>query len=307
MHHRYALIIALFATGTSAAQLIVPNGNFDTFTACPNTSNRLHLVYPWFNAAALTPNYYNACDDGSVGVPNNSVGSQHAHSGAGYAGFFASQQDVDPDVREYVSCPLQLTLVAGQVYTLSFHVSLADYCEFGVATLGAYFSVGAELPMNNWLVNATPQVLHTGAAIVDTTNWTLISGSFTAAGGERYITIGNFQNDQNSGFQPAGGTVFGGAFYYIDDVVLEFSTAMQEHGTLADLRTYPGPFANELVFATQSTELLDIQLFDPAGRVVLQHRGPGPVVLNTSALGSGMYLYTVTANGARRQGRVVKE
>src|SRR6185503_2656394 len=48
-------------------------------------------------------------------------------------------------------------------------------------------------------------------------NWTLISGTYTALGGERYLTLGHLKSDANTTyFSLPYGTM--GAYYYYDDV-----------------------------------------------------------------------------------------
>jgi hypothetical protein len=45
------------------------------------------------------------------------------------------------------------------------------------------------------LTYLVPQVQYSGPPITDTLNWTAISGTFTAAGDEKYLLLGNFKSD----------------------------------------------------------------------------------------------------------------
>lgn len=73
---------------------------------------------------------------------------------------------------------------------------------------------------------ANQQVKYTGGFITDTLGWTKITGSFTAQGGEEYLTIGFFEDTTNHiGVLPLiPDTVSLGYFsvyYYIDGITLK--------------------------------------------------------------------------------------
>lgn len=60
--------------------------------------------------------------------------------------------------------------------------------------------------------------------IVDTDNWIKISGTFTANGGEEYITIGNFSPEKATPFKVVKEKRDQSAYYFIDDVILAKGT-----------------------------------------------------------------------------------
>jgi gliding motility-associated-like protein len=69
----------------------------------------------------------------------------------------------------------------------------------------------------------TPQVVagSSNEMLNDTANWTALTFYYQAQGGEEYIYIGNFNDDNNTSYQTfnANGSV-DAAYYYIDDVSL---------------------------------------------------------------------------------------
>ena len=76
------------------AQSFISNGDFETMTLCPDTTSMLVLAEGWFEANLANPDYFNACDiEGVVGVPENFIGSESAHSGSGYAGIYVAEND----------------------------------------------------------------------------------------------------------------------------------------------------------------------------------------------------------------------
>jgi gliding motility-associated-like protein len=166
-----------------------------------------------------TPDIFNSCEFGVMGVPFNFFGTQYASTGEGYAGVYTYSNG--NGYREYVQAPLLEPLEPNAHYMLSFYVSLADLA-CASEWMGAYVSISA--PTNfgsNQYLNVTPQVESDMGFITDATGWVLISGCFIAQGGEQFITIGNFRPDSETPILPPCVTPL--AYYYIDDVSLEKS------------------------------------------------------------------------------------
>jgi hypothetical protein len=133
-----------------------------------------------------------------------------------YAGVFGRYSS-GPDC-EYLQVQLDQPLQAGNSYKASMWVRKAYIAPYSSNNLGMYFST--TLPSGPTPLNVTPQVLET-SIITESQAWTLIEGTFTAAGGEQYLTIGIF-----GGFQTQYGFPFNvrkyfydtDAYYLIDDV-----------------------------------------------------------------------------------------
>ncbi|MEP7171270.1 MAG: T9SS type A sorting domain-containing protein, partial [Bacteroidota bacterium] len=202
------------------AQNLVPNPGFENFTTCPVGFSQFNgYVSNWVNPSAATPDYMNSCANPfPAGVLQNGTGYQTSHSGNAYAGFYTGADTY----REYVQVQLTSPLVAGNNYTFKMFVVIHNKSKTATDDIGAYFSDTAPASAGSAFLNGNPvaQVSNTsGNVIVDSANWTLISGNFTASGGEQYLTIGHFKTDAASTYQTInyGGQ---GAYYYIDDVSL---------------------------------------------------------------------------------------
>lgn len=236
---KYILLIYIFLLGWRInAQNLVPNPSFEVATCTGivlDTSTTIYpAVYDWFNGTNSGSYSLNTCTNT---VPNGlNFGYQFPRTGNGYAGiglswFFNSNTTADSiDFRHYIQAKLLQPLQAGCTYDVTFYVNLADsafgYDIFGIDAIGAYFSPTRP---TNYSPNPTlaqilltPQVINpAGNVIVDHINWVQISGSFTAAGGEEYITIGNFNTRANTVYEnmPSNYTsTFTSAFYFLDDV-----------------------------------------------------------------------------------------
>ncbi|MBK9104539.1 MAG: gliding motility-associated C-terminal domain-containing protein [Saprospiraceae bacterium] len=214
------LFIVLVASKISSvmAQNLVPNYSFEIVSACPETYGASGPTFapPWVSPTATTPDIFNSCSaNGVVDVPANSFGNQTPVTGDGYAGAYMKLTAFE--YREYIQVQLLEPLVANEWYAVSFFVSLGEF-GCGIEEIGAYFSVTAPSSSSVLALPYTPQIVYMDGFLNDYDNWTLISGCFQAEGGEEYITIGNFNNDANTPFDP--NCQGGASYYYIEDVTV---------------------------------------------------------------------------------------
>lgn len=200
---------------------LVPNFSFENYSVCPvgAPSSNFYEPYPWFNPTINTPDYYNQCNNstnGTAGVPCNWTGCQNARTGQGYAGCALYYPTANG--RDYIEVRFISPLRAGSLYCVEFYTSRAGKGLGAVDRIGAYLSVDSIYSNNLFVLPCQPQIENTqGNIIYDSTNWVLISGTYTASGGEKFLTIGNFYPDSLTQADSMGGpNIF--AYYYIDDV-----------------------------------------------------------------------------------------
>lgn len=201
----------------------VPNPSMESNYACPFFLGQVSLAAPWYPPSVATPDHYNTCTTNSlIGVPSNFAGSQAPLTGQAYLGMIVHRNQANDDVnsyREYLQVPLIAPLIGGQQYTVSFHVSLAENSPTAISTIGAHLSAGPVLlPSGNYVLPVTPQVVNAATNILNNPdNWVLIQGTYTAAGGEDHLTLGNYLNDTSTPFVVRSGTN-DYSYYYVDDV-----------------------------------------------------------------------------------------
>ncbi|MDZ4749027.1 MAG: gliding motility-associated C-terminal domain-containing protein [Saprospiraceae bacterium] len=215
------LLLLLFIGNLSllTAQNLVPNYSFETLAFCPESfgGSGPTAAPPWIAPTQGTPDIFNVCcTSGTVDVPTNFFGNQEALTGVGYAGGYTKLPQFE--YREYMSAPLDQPLIAGEWYAVSFYVSPAEFgCS--VMTIGAYFSV-TQPTGGVTHIDVDPQIESDLGFISDYANWTLISGCFQAAGGEQYITLGNFYSDAETDDNPLCSGQQTLSYYYYEDVVV---------------------------------------------------------------------------------------
>ena len=229
----YIFFLLIISVGSSNAQNLVYNGDFEIFDTCPvniSTPGDLQIEHctGWTAPKKIgTSDYFNVCNNATpfqqAGVPQNLLGYQQPLNGNGYCGFFAWALNFDgSSYREYIQSQLQQPLIAGNEYHFSFFVSYYGV-NYSVEKIGALFS-NNDFNANTFSpIVATPQVINTNGIITDSLGWTKIEGDFIANGGEEFLTIGYFEdsltvtdtlNTHNEVF------VFPESYYYVDGVEL---------------------------------------------------------------------------------------
>ena len=240
-----------FTKLTQAQETIVPdssrhinlvyNGSFEEYRHCPRRVDAvgvLTLVEGWYQPTRGSADYFNVCGSRECGVPSNKLGQQLPHDGDGYCGIYCSKNDY----REYLQTRLRRKLRSGDSIQLTFWASLSEESTGAVATLGGLFSKESISDTVRTLFMAkereylsdeifqtiarpyVPQVVNPiDSTIVNTRGWQRISGIFVAQGGEQYITIGNFNLAEHSGYVDYDSLtrLLPGAYYYIDDITVE--------------------------------------------------------------------------------------
>ncbi|MBV6484581.1 MAG: hypothetical protein KFKLKKLM_01088 [Flavobacteriales bacterium] len=243
-------LLFLLSNFYSYAQNLVLNPSFETFSPCPVGPSELINASNWRDPfvnivgdTCSTSDLYNACSPlgaMGVGVPNSIMGSQPARTGVGYAGIIIYEgiSLMPGDCgslggsgwREYLEGELTSPMTAGQQYCVSFWVSLADAVKWGSSSFGVHLSnspiavhcgtVGSNSDLGSYGV--TPQLVYSGPPILNTTAWTKLEWTYTATGGESYITIGNFSGNSSTNFTCSDANAMNPyAYYFIEDVSVE--------------------------------------------------------------------------------------
>ncbi|HYG51306.1 MAG TPA: T9SS type A sorting domain-containing protein, partial [Flavobacteriales bacterium] len=264
--------MALLSVKTIFCQNLVPNPGFEVFTSCPDLSqdpNEINLAIPWYNPTTSSPDLYDTCSDpGLAGVPHNFNGYQHPHSGHAYAGVYVYGGS---SAREYLQVELLDTLVAGEQYSVEFYVNLTVNFSYHCAIdeIELLLSNNPITSGNVYYLNYTAQIKSPpGVFITDTLNWTLVSGVYTALGGERYITIGNFKDDNNTDtIDVDPQSTAKQSYYYIDDVSITQITGVDETENNFVFNIYPNPASNKVTIENNK-HIGSIFLYDMLGNVI---------------------------------------
>lgn len=288
---------------------LVPNPSFESYTTCPDGIGQWSRLTNWeavpvtnTNAIPSSPDFFNRCDQTSsyADVPVNGFGSQEPRTGDGYAGIYTSGFF---DWKEYLQVPLSTPLQAGETYAVTYYISAADYdltsnYEIGKRHDGMGFMFSNTQPTSANSIYGLPAGFtanYISTDIVeDNVDWVPVRGTYTALGGEQWLTIGCFLNGPD--LATNGGPDFG--YYYIDDVTVApltgiASSPCQQIELLVEVTGESCPGADD--------GAADIQVFGglPPYSISWSDNGTGA---QRSNLAAGLYNITVTdANNATYQ------
>jgi gliding motility-associated-like protein len=182
----------------------VYNGDFEIYDTCPSnisTPGDLQIEHclGWTAPTKMgTSDYFNRCNTtpASAGAPNNIIGYQQPYDGDGYCGILAWDIDFGVDYREYLQTELIESLKPEQEYEISFFVS-EGYGNYALEKIGALLST-SNLSANNFSpIPLQPQIVNTNNYLNDSLGWMKVSGTFTANGDEKFLTIGYFEDSAN--------------------------------------------------------------------------------------------------------------
>jgi hypothetical protein len=310
----YILLFLLLPFSLCGQQNLVPNPSFEIYDTCPYYGSQIYFASPWFQpniywgntTNSSSSDYFNTCSDSTFGVPYNFLGYQSARTGNGYAGidFYASNE-----TREYLEIQLSSPLIANRIYCVEFFVSLSDYYNIGTDNIHLSFSPTIILDSSPYsAIPLSPDIHNSiGNIITDTTNWTQISGTYTAVGGERYIVIGNFYNNSNTDTIGSGDD----GYYYIDDIsVIEcdsISSGIPDSNNI--INVFPNPMED---FVTIKSDTIygsyEVRIYDILGHIIYSgEKNPGiDLQIDTSKFPSGNYILQLTSSTTNTNYKLVK-
>ncbi len=316
----YIVLICCCFFGKVKGQVnLVPNGSFELDSLCPNNGSEINYAPPWYSPTWGSPDYFNACAGSALnvmGVPLNYCGYQYAKTGAAYTGIFCYgilSNSPTVEAKEYLQVKLTDSLIQNRKYCISFYVNLATligpaYHYLAITEMGLYISNNSFLVTNELTLPYTPQIKSpTGVFLNDTLNWTEVSGTYTAQGGEKYITIGNFNNPTDTLNMPNNNNnITCVSYYYIDDVSVVDCTDMGV-GQLTDakdFKLYPNPNSGtmQLSYTLNANENGFVTITNLLGENIAMYKlvsGSTLLNINESKLESGIYFYQVYKNNQK--------
>ena len=205
-----ALASALAPARDAAAQSIV-NAGFESYSRCPTGPGLIDgWLDSWHRTSVASTDYQNRCG----------FSAHDPRSGEAHVGLLA--YDFSANYREYATGQLTTPLVAGHEYRFEMWCILDAGRLHAVAELGAYFSAAQPTwPGTGPPAAIVPQVVNSTGILDDKVQWMLVSETFVAAGGEQFVTIGNFSDDASTTTVFFGCCGQYGAYYHVDDVKLE--------------------------------------------------------------------------------------
>ncbi len=236
-------LVTFLGVSMTQAQDLVKNASFDVNGAQPTGWSQIDRTDGWTNGNGGTVDLYSTkagkCAK-NVAIPTNHQGEQGAFDGESYAGIIAYQDDQVTNLwpslwenqelgstpgyqkySEYITTELTAPLVPGRVYRITYQVSLSDMSSRAVSNLGAYVSNEHPMQKSNAFMDVNPSFIM-GKVADNQSGWTAVSGTFTAKGGEKFLTVGVFNSDdmEIKKMGDASKPEYKRAYYYVDGIAM---------------------------------------------------------------------------------------
>lgn len=233
-----SLLILIATAITTIAQVnIVPNPSFEETSGRIKGEGAIELAAPWKSVSLISVDLYSAsAKTDEYSVPKNVYGEEDPKTGSNYAGLsFYGYGSREP--RAYLGVELTQSLEAGKEYCMKFHVSMSDMSKFAANNLGLHVSKEDVTDQTDGILNLTPHIKSLkNDPFSKQFLWTPICGLYKAEGGEKFITIGNFDSDEKTTTEKvrlsrefAGKRQQNNAYYFVDDVsVIEVNEKTKE-------------------------------------------------------------------------------
>ena len=313
---------------------LVPNYSFEEKDSCPTFHYELTpTCKEWFDPVSkmfIPPpppfqpiyglmgsgTYFHKCGGPQVGVPNSLSGNQYPLTGDAYAGFVVVTQDsallIINQLHDYIEVELIESLNRNTKYYAEFYYSLAELYSNGTPNyflnnlkfveLGMLFTdtlvrraSGITMPQPQNIC-ATAQVSQMMGPQIDTVNWIKVSGSFTAKGGEKFLTIGSFID-----LDTLIGDVW--TYIFIDDVKVWQVEDTLQSDVNKYLKVYPIPtFTDKTItfeYVNGDLQGYDLLIYNSLGQRVFKYHFESSISKQRFPfinLATGVYYYSLRHN-----------
>jgi outer membrane protein OmpA-like peptidoglycan-associated protein len=219
---------SLFAQNT---ENLVENGSFESTDGKAKKLGAIQSSKGWVSPTGQPADFFQpSTKTPDINTSGNFYGKEDAKDGSHYAGIVGfSLGDKLP--RSYVTAKLNVPLKKGVKYCVTFYVSLSEASMYASNQIGAQFTKkdraieGKTSMIEDKTVLQKTAVYHFNNKVFSGMyGWEKVCGVFTAEGGEKFITIGNFHSNsdtKNEKVKKAKDNKFkpvAAAYYYIDDV-----------------------------------------------------------------------------------------
>ncbi len=223
----YSQIVFLFLAFINFSvkgQNLVKNPSFEENLRCPEKFGSLDIdAKNWHKPTLGTTDYFSTCST-ELPVEDNFIGSQKPYHGSAYAGMYLY---APKDYREYITAELKKPLEKDKLYKVSFMVNLAENVEFAIKEFDVLLTK-SKLSLNtskhldvryfNNNSNVNYKRIPLKKYLTDTDNWVEVSTTILAQGEESFLTLGNFNSDENTFKQEVKKASRKSAYYFIDMV-----------------------------------------------------------------------------------------
>jgi len=203
---------------------MVENGSFEQLEGKIKKAGSIEVAVDWMSPTKTAADLFATRVKTGFSVPNNPYGKEDAYDGENYAGITTfSYGDKVP--RTYLSTKLKTPMRKGLKYAVKFYICLSEGSKYASNNVAANFS------KKQWSINENKSIMGE-SSVLDIENvifnamfgWDQVCGVYTAKGGEKFLTLGNFstnsdtKNERMKKPKSFTGQQVVSSYYYIDNI-----------------------------------------------------------------------------------------
>ncbi len=320
-----------------AQENLIKNGSFEILDSCPPiidfpAYSSIHYANGWDDACLesvnfnySSPDLFNSCNSGILGVPSNWHGYQNAFDGEGYVGVFIDFNLQGGPWRDFIQNELLEPVVKGCKYKVSFQFSYSSKSSYKTDGLQFIFSNSMlTIPNDAAFLNGTYFTFDEDSVTIirfpelleaDTTEWWYFEREFYARSPARYLTIGSILIADSTinefGWYIGNFGINSSCRGYFDDIRLiqldsNCVAGVNEVEKKESVKIYPNPAKNSLTISIPNNkEEMLVEFIDVSGRIVkaINLNTNNMQVVDVSSISAGWYAVSVTRSIS---GRFVK-
>jgi len=203
---------------------LVENPGFEQMEGKIKKGGCIAVAIGWMSPTLAAADLFSDKVKEGFGTPLNTVGTEAPMEGVNYAGIRTfSYGGKEP--RNYISAKLKVPLTKDAKYCVTFYISLAEGSKYASNNVGMNFSKKQYNIDENKSIITPTHIMHKDNPVFNAYfGWDEICGVYTAEGGEKFITIGNFFSDAETkserlkGLKEFTGTTVVSSYYFVDNI-----------------------------------------------------------------------------------------
>ena len=225
------LVLPLFVASLLMAQEgenLISNGSFESIDKTVKKLGSIQSAVGWTHpTGAKSDLFVPSKKVPDVDPQTNPYGMEVAQDGENFAGIIVySHNNKLP--RTYITTKLSTPMKKGMKYCVKFYVSLGEYSKYASNNIAANFNKKEFGTTEKNSIIDESHIRHWENKTFNATfSWERVCGTYTADGGEKFVTIGNFETNETTNTERVKkdpslkGTQAIAAYYYIDNISVQ--------------------------------------------------------------------------------------
>lgn len=283
----FSSVLSLSLAFGQSGENMVENGSFESITGKgPKKLGGIESATGWVSATGAKADLFvNDKKVPEISPDKNMYGGEQAQDGENFAGVMVYAQG-NKLPRTYISSKLNTPMKKGQAYCVKFHVSLGDNSKFATNNIAAHFSKKDVSISDKKSIIDKPHVREVKNKVFSGMySWEKVCGTYIAEGGEKFITIGNFNMTEDTKVEkvkrdPSNkNPQIGGSYYFIDNITVQ----LLEEGERCDCGSDEYVEVGSSVIYSKSDIIKDNMTLDQKLEASTVHFGFGRDMITGSA------------------------